>query len=298
MKKSFEMRGVIVPLVTPFEPGGDEIDEGALTALCQWLIHKGVHGLMPCGTTGEGPLLSTEERMRLLEVTLKAADGRVPVIAHVGAATTRESILLARHAESVGIQAVSVVTPYYFPVTLAAMVEHFCRVADSVPELTVYLYNIPSRTVNNFTRAGAEAVIARCPNVMGIKDSSGDLENTTSFIGLKDGQFQVACGSDSLIFKALQKGAVACVSGNSNAYPEVTVAMFEAFWRGDMESAARQQQVMDVVRNTLANGGDLSLLKRAIGHRGIAAGAVRPPLLEFDPAGWPAVEQTLSALVL
>jgi 4-hydroxy-tetrahydrodipicolinate synthase len=287
---------VIVPLVTPFQKEGEEVDEGAMTALCDWLVRQGVHGLMPCGTTGEAPLLTTEERVRLLEVTLKAVDGRVPVIAHVGAATTRETIYLAKHAEAVGIPAVSVVTPYYFPVSLETMVEHYVRVASAVPDLTVYLYNIPSRTVNNFTRAGAEAVIARCPNVWGVKDSSGCLENTTSFIGLKEGRFQVAVGSDSLVYPGLENGAVACVSGNSNAFPEITVALFEAFWRGDLETAARQQQKLDLVRNALANGGDLSMLKRAIRYRGIDAGHVRPPLLDFPEAQWPAVEAQLAGL--
>lgn len=117
MISSFKIRGVIVPLVTPFKSGGDEIDESAMASLCDWLIDKGVHGLMPCGTTGEGPLLSTAERKRLLEVVLTATHGRVPVIAHVGAATTRETIDLTRHAQALFVSAVSIVTPYYFPVS-------------------------------------------------------------------------------------------------------------------------------------------------------------------------------------
>ncbi len=284
MSSPFQIRGVIVPLVTPFKTGGDEIDESAMSALCDWLIAKGVHGLMPCGTTGEGPLLSTDERKRLLEVVLAAAKGRVPVIAHVGAATTRETIDLACHAQSTGIQAVSVLTPYYFPVSQQAMVEHFSRVANAVPDLSIFLYNIPSRTVNTFTSAGAQAVIERCPNVVGVKDSSGSLDSIKSFIGLKNGEFQIACGSDGLIFDALQAGAVASISGNGNAYPEVIVELFEAFWKGDQEKAAHQQQVLDQVRNLLQNGRDLSLLKRGIDFRGLRGGAVRPPICEFNPA--------------
>ena len=292
MSFSFKIRGVIVPLVTPFN-SGDEIDEGAMAGLCDWLIEKGVHGLMPCGTTGEGPLLSTSERKRLLEVVLSAARGRTPVIAHVGAATTRETIELAKHAASTGIPAVSVVTPYYFPVTQNAMIEHFCRTAQAVPDTAVFLYNIPSRTVNSFTRAGAEAVIERCPNVLGVKDSSGSLESITSFIGLKQGQFQVTCGSDNLIHKALQAGAVAAITGNGNAIPEVVVKLFEAHWNGDHKKAAHQQQVLDQVRNLLQNGKDLSLLKRAVDYRGLRGGMVRPPLLEFNPAEFEAIAAEL-----
>lgn len=296
MSLSFKIRGVIVPLITPFKTGGDEIDEGAMSALCDWLVRKGVHGLMPCGTTGEGPLLSMDERYRLLEVVLAAVNGRVPVIAHVGAATTRETIDLAKHAQSLAVQAVSIVTPYYFPVSQDAMVEHFCRTANAVPDMPVYLYNIPSRTVNSFTRAGAEAVIARCPNVVGVKDSSGSLDSIKSFIGLKEGQFQVTCGSDNLIYKALQAGAVASVSGNGNAYPEVIVKMFEAFWRGDLKAAAHQQAILDQVRDLLQNGGDLSLLKRGVDLRGLKGGAVRPPLLEFDPGEFVAIGEQLKQI--
>lgn len=281
---AFKIRGVIVPLVTPFKAGGEEIDENAVEALCKWLIEKGIHGLMPCGTTGEGPLLSTNERKRLLEVVLGAVGGRVPVIAHVGAATTRETIDLAQHAHKAGVSAVSIVTPYYFPVSQKAMVEHFCRAAQAAPDLPVYLYNIPSRTVNTFTAPGAEAVIARCPNVLGVKDSSGSLESITSFIGLKQGRFQVTCGSDNLIYKALQAGAVAAITGNGNAFPEVVVRLFDAFWEGDLEKAAHQQRILDQARALLQNGGDLSLLKRGIDFRGLKGGAVRPPLLEFPPA--------------
>ncbi len=295
MSVSFKIRGLIIPLVTPFNAGGEAIDEGAMNALCDWLIEKGVHGLMPCGTTGEGPLLSTDERKRLLEVVLAAARGRVPVIAHVGAVTTRETIELALHAQACAVSAASVVTPYYFPVSQQAMVEHFCRVANAVPALPIYLYNIPSRTVNSFTRAGAEAVIARCPNVLGVKDSSGSLESITSFTDLKGGEFQVACGSDNLIFKALEAGAIASVSGNGNAFPEVIVRLFNAFWKGDLKEAARQQQILDRIRNLLQNGRDLSLLKRGIDFRGLRGGAVRPPLLEFDPLEFEKIGAQLSS---
>ena len=295
MSVPFKIRGVIIPLVTPFNAGGDEIDEGAMTALCDWLIEKGVHGLMPCGTTGEGPLLSTGERKRLLEVVQAAARGRVPVIAHVGAVTTRETIELAIHAQSCDVSAASIVTPYYFPVSQQAMVEHFCRAANAVPALPIYLYNIPSRTINTFTRTGAKAVIARCTNVVGVKDSSGSLESIISFIGLNGGDFQVACGSDNLIFKALEAGAIASISGNGNVIPEVLVSLFNAFWKGDLKEAARQQHILDKVRNLLQNGGDLSLLKRGINFRGYRGGSVRPPLLEFDPGEFEKIGPQLAA---
>ena len=230
MRHSFEIRGVIVPLLTPMSQDGEQIDERALQAHVDWLIKKGVHGLMPCGTTGEAPLLAQAEREIITEIVVDAAAGRVSVIAHVGAITTRETVELAEHAAAVGVAAISAITPYYFALTDAALTEHFCRVATAAPDLPMYLYNLPARAGNHVTRSCAEAVLARCPNVVGIKDSSGDLATLSSFFGLKGGMFQVACGSDALLLRGLQAGALAGVSGNANVFPEVLTGLFEAIW--------------------------------------------------------------------
>ena len=114
MQKPFEVRGVIVPLLTPLSRDGEQVDERALQAHVEWLVKQGVHGLMPCGTTGEGPLLTQAEREIITEIVADAAAGRVPVIAHVGAITTQETVELAEHAAAVGVAAISAITPYYF----------------------------------------------------------------------------------------------------------------------------------------------------------------------------------------
>ena len=208
MHHSFAVRGVIVPLLTPLSQDGEQIDERALHAHVDWLAKKGVHGLMPCGTTGEGPLLAQAEREIITEIVVDAAAGRVPVIAHVGAITS-ETVKLAEHAAAAGVAAISAITPYYFALTEQALVEHFYQVAEAAADTPMFLYNLPARAGNHVTRACAEAVIGRCPNVIGIKDSSGDLATLSSFFGLKDGKFQVACGSDALLFRGFQAGAIA-----------------------------------------------------------------------------------------
>ena len=219
MQKPFEVRGVIVPLLTPLSRDGEQVDERALQAHVEWLVKKGVHGLMPCGTTGEGPLLAQAEREIITEIVVDAAAGRVPVIAHVGAITTRETVELAEHAAAVGVAAISAITPYYFAVPEQALVEHFCRVADAAADTPMFLYNLPARAGNHVTRSCAEAVIARCPNVVGIKDSSGDLATLSSFFGLKGGKFQVACGSDALLLRGFQAGAIAGRFGQRQRLP-------------------------------------------------------------------------------
>ena len=278
MVPSFKIRGVIVPLLTPMTQDGQEIDTQALRDHVAWLAAKGVHGLMPCGTTGEGPLLAQAEREIITEEVVDAARGRVPIIAHVGAITTREAVELAEHAVAVGAAAISAITPYYFALSDAALIEHFCRVAAAAADVPMFLYNLPARAGNHVTRACAEAVIARCSNVIGIKDSSGDLATLSSFMGLDDGRFQVACGSDALLPRGLQAGAVAGVSGNANVFPEVLVGLFEAFWRGDLAAATRYQETLDLIRATLQDGRHLALYKFILERRGLRGGDVRLPL--------------------
>ena len=294
----FAIRGVIVPLLTPYTEQGNGLDEGALRAHVQWLIDKGIHGLMPCGTTGECALLTMAERKRILEVVIDAAGGRVAVMAHVGTATTRETIELARHAQEHGADAVSVVTPYYFTLPDDALVAHYCRVAEAVAATPVFLYNIPQNTGNNLTADVADAIVARCPNVSGIKDSSGSLAALQAYTKVGHGSFHVICGSDRLICQALQVGACASVSGNANVFPEIVVALFHAFWRGDLDGARHQQERLDQVRNALGNGGSLSLLKRALELRGLKGGPVRAPLPEVTAGHLSEARQTLQSLHL
>ncbi len=295
---AFAVRGVIVPILTPFAEGGEALDEGALRDHARWLAGKGVHGLMPCGTTGEGALLSTSERRRVLEVVVEAVAGKVPVMAHVGAPSTRETVELARHAQASGASAVSVVTPYYFHLSPAALLAHYCRVAASVPGMPVYLYNIPQNAGNRLTPALAGAIVERCPNVAGIKDSAGDLEALLAFTGLNGGRFQVVCGSDSLVLDALEGGACGSVSGNANVCPEVVVELFEAFWRGDRAQAHHWQERLDQVRQLLGGSESFSLMKRGLGLRGLRGGSVRPPLLEASDEAVAELERRLRALQL
>jgi len=264
----------------------------------EWLIEKGIHGMMPCGTTGEGPLLTVLERKHVVEVVTTTVRDRVPVVAHVGTLVTDETIELARHAQSCGAQAVSVVAPYYYGLPANALVEHFCRVAAAVADTPVFLYNIPQCTGNSISQSVVEAVIERCPNVVGIKDSSGDLAALSELVSLGDGEFQVICGSDGLLLRALGAGASASVSGNANVFPEVVVSLFEAFWRGDLEAARDQQELLDRIRQSMHDGRSVSLMKRILESRGLEGGPVRPPLPEATPEMITAAQDRLRLLGL
>jgi dihydrodipicolinate synthase/N-acetylneuraminate lyase len=270
------LRGVFVPLVTPFGPAGD-LDEAALKRLVDFLIGAGVHGLFVGGTTGEFPLLSTAERMRLAEVVIAAAAQRVPVVVQSGAPSTREAIELTGHAQRIGATAVALVAPYFFPLADDELIEHYVAVCAAVPQSPVLLYNIPQRTGNAVLPAIVAEVVRRCSNVVGIKDSSGNLSQTIEYTSAKAG-FQVAQGADGLLAAGLAMGIQATVSGNANVFPELAIAVFDAWWRGDQDGARAAQKRLDNVRHALRDGLDLSLFKRVLARRGVPVGDVRFPL--------------------
>jgi 4-hydroxy-tetrahydrodipicolinate synthase len=284
------LRGVFVPLVTPFAPSGD-IDELALERLVDHLIDAGVHGLFVGGTTGGFPLLSTTERQQIAEIVVSQAAGRLPVIVQTGAPSTREAIALSQHAQDLGSSAVAVVAPYFFPLSDEALVEHYAAVCAAVPEFPVLLYTIPQRTGNAVLPRVAAEIVRRCPNVIGIKDSSGNLTQTLEYCTLKPG-FQVAQGADGLLVAGLAMGIQATVSGNANVVPELAVAVFDAWWRGDQSAARAAQLRLNTARQALRDGLDLSLYKRVLARRGVGVGDVRSPL---RPAAEAEVKDALAA---
>ncbi len=279
----FSFEGVIPALLTPLLEGGRRVDEEALRELCAFLIKRGVHGLMPCGTTGEGPLLSLAERKRVAEAVLEAAAGQVPVIVHVGAATTQETIELAKHAHDRGADACSVVTPYYYHLGEKALIDHFSRVANSLPHFPFFIYNIPQNTGHNLSPQVVQTIAESQANVVGIKDSSGDLSQLLDYLKIRAPAFNVVVGSDGLIFPALAMGIRASISGNANVFPEVFVALFEAFKNGDYGACRAIQEKINGLARLMGYGRDLSLFKKILGKRGVPVGDVRAPLQETTP---------------
>jgi 4-hydroxy-tetrahydrodipicolinate synthase len=277
--------------VTPFDSAG-EIDPAALRRLVDYLIGAGVHGLFVGGTTGEFPLLSTAERFEIAEHVMDQAAGRVPVVIHTGAPSTREAIDLARHAQQIGAPAVAVVSPYYYALSDEALLTHYMRVSEAVPSLPILLYNIPQRTANPLLPRLAARIVSRCSNVVGIKDSTGNLSQTIEYLALGP-DFQVAQGADGLILAGLAAGIQATVSGNANVFPELVVAVFEAWWRGDLAAARTAQARLTSVRHALGDGLDLSVFKQVLARRGVPVGDVRAPLPAATEA---AVEAAVGAI--
>jgi 4-hydroxy-tetrahydrodipicolinate synthase len=219
-------KGSIVALVTPFKKG--KVDLDVFQQLVEWHVASGTHGLVPCGTTGESPTLSTEEHKSIIKACLEAANGKVPVIAGAGSNSTEKAVDLARFADKSGADGILVVTPYYNKPTQEGMYQHFKAVNDAVG-IPIILYNVPGRTG---VEISVETVV-RCAglrNVKGIKDASVDLSRPLALrVALGDGFCQLS-GEDATVAAYLAQGGHGCISVTANVAPALC-AELHTFWQ-------------------------------------------------------------------
>lgn len=272
------IKGVIVPTLTPFDANG-AVDTDKIEPLIQFLLERGVKGLFPAGTTGEGVLLSADERKQVAEATVNAAQGAVPVIIHTGAITTQETLELTRHAQDIGASAVAIVTPYYFMLADEALEQHYRTVIEAFPEMPIYLYNIPQCAGNRLSLDLVIRLASSYDNVVGLKDSSGDLQTLFATNLLHDGQFNTAIGPDESILAGVAMGLDAAVSGHANVVPEMVVGIYDAVVAGKIDEAQKLQRQFNRVRSALSDPRGLSIWKGVLAYRGVPLGGVRPPLL-------------------
>lgn len=277
-----EIKGIVVPLVTPFN-SDESVDEGALRVIVDYLIDAGVHGLFPSGSQGELYALSPDEKKRIMDIVVEQANGRAFVMPSTGAVTTRESIDLTRHAQACGSDAVSVITPYFIQPSAEEMVEHFTLISESV-DIPVLAYSNPARTSVVFTPAMAAAVAARVPNFVGIKDSSGDLTNTLDYIQRCPPGFRVFVGRDTLIYAALCCGCIGAVAATANVAPELVVGIYDAYQKGDLEQSLELQHRLDPLRHAFSLGSFPVVVKDAMELLGLPAGRCRAPIRSLEGA--------------
>ena len=271
-------RGVICPTVTPLKANGD-VNPGMIHPLVDYLINKGIAGIYPLGSTGEGPLFTTDERKAMAAATVEAVAGRVPVIIHTGAMTTAESIDLTLHARNIGADAASVITPWYYQHSEAALEAHYRAVLEAAAGFPVWLYNLPKFANNNLTAALVTRLARDYDNCVGLKDSSGDLQVMCAVNHLQDGRFNSAIGPDNLILAGLAMGLDCSVSGNSNHFPEIVVGIHDAFHAGDLAGAQRLQAQLTAASDVVGSAGWLTAVKGIMAERGLPMGGVRPPML-------------------
>jgi len=269
------VRGVIAAVPTPFKADG-AVDAPALRGLIGWLIAKGVDGIFACGTTGEGALLSNDERAAVVRLAAEAAAGRVPVVAHVGAPSTAQVLELARRCRDAGAGALAAVPPYYYRCGDAEVADHFATLAGAVPDTPVFLYNIPQLTVNAVTPGVVEALAGE-PNIVGMKDSSGDLDGLLRIAAAARPGFRLIVGSDLLALQAAVLGWPAMVSGPAGAVPEPYVDLWDAGSRRSWDELVAAYRTITRVVAAVRNG-DVAWIKAALALRGLAGPHVRLPL--------------------
>jgi len=267
-------KGIIPAMVTPLDDRG-ELKEDALRRLTNYLIAGGVHGLFPVGSQGESYALTAAQKTRIIEVVVEEAKARVPVYAGTGAVTTRETIELTRMAESAGAQAVSVITPYFIKPSEDELLQHYIAVAKAT-RLPVLLYNNPARTGLSIS---AELVVraAQVDNIVGVKDSSGDLTLTAEYIRRTDENFAVLAGRDTLIYGTLAYGGKGAITATANVAPKLVVEIYEAFVAGDLQRSLAAQYRLAPLRLAFELGTFPVVIKEALNMIGIDAGyAIKP----------------------
>ena len=232
MRRSFQ--GSMVAMVTPFRDG--EVDETKLRELVEFHVKHGTDGLVPCGTTGESPTLSHAEHKRVVEIVIEAAAGRIPVIAGTGSNSTAEAIDMTVHAAKAGADAALLVSPYYNKPTQQGLYEHFRAIAQAAPGLPLIVYNIQGRTAVNVETDTLKR-LSEIPNIVGVKEASGSLDQMTSVVLACGPDFSVVSGDDSLTLPLMAVGGRGVISVVANILPKEVAELTHAALDGDWKRA-------------------------------------------------------------
>lgn len=275
------IRGLIPAVVTPLT-SQEELDEGALEIIIDRLIEKGVHGIFTVGTTGEFWALTPEEKHRVFRRTVTCTAGRVPVYLGTCANSTREAVMLSRWAEEAGADCISVLTPHFITPTDGELFDHYAAVARAV-RIPILLYGNPDRTAVKLSVDLTARLHERFPHICGIKDSSGDLTLTTEYIRKCPKPFRTIMGRDTLIFAGLIHGAAGAIAASANIAPEIGVAIYDSFIRGDLEKAREWQDRLAPLRLAFNLGSFPVVLKEGAEMVGLPAGPARSPIGPLSP---------------
>lgn len=273
-------KGSFPALVTPFTNGA--VDWDTLKKLVEWHIAQGSNGIVPVGTTGESPTLSHEEHNRVIEEVVKAAAGRVPVIAGAGSNATTEGIELIRHAEDAGADAALVVTPYYNKPTQRGMVAHFAAMHDA-SSLPIIIYNIPGRSVVDMSPE-TMGELAKLPRIIGVKDATGDLSRVAKQRLTCGPDFVQLSGEDATALGFNAMGGVGCISVTANVAPKLCAEMQAATLAGDYVKAMEYQDKLMPLHIAIFLEPGVAGAKYAMSKLGLCAAEVRLPLTELTDA--------------
>jgi len=278
MFSAASLSGAYTALVTPFTQDGANVDLEAFDALVEAQIAGGITGLVPCGTTGESPTLIEAEQRVLIQRTVQLARGRVPVLAGTGSFSTHKTIQTCHAALEAGADAVMIVMPYYSRPTQAGLVEHITQIASAV-KAPIVLYNIPVRTGVDLGADATETICARAPNVVGIKDATGNVTRCQELVRRLGDRLTVMSGDDTLTLGMMACGARGVISVTSNVLPKPVSDMSRLALSGAWKEARRAHFALLPVHEVMFIEASPAPVKFAVSLRGRMNAAVRPPLV-------------------
>lgn len=286
-----KIKGIITAMVTPLSEDG--INEVATRKLVNKLINDGVHGLFVLGTNGEFYALSEAEELALVKIVVDEAAGRVPVFAGSGGISTEEVIKVTNQFAELGVDAVSVITPYLIKLSDEELIQHYQTIALNT-NLPMILYNIPANTQLSINESVFKELI-QLPQIIGIKDSSGNLENIQMYLETNDREdFSILIGSDSLILPALQMGVDGAVAATSNVLTKTDLGIYQAFLENKMERAQVLQESINDFRGILKLATVPSVLKHSLELIGFPVGAPKNPVRKVSSKFDAEICETLS----
>jgi len=274
------IKGSIPALITPMRDG--KVDEAAFRELVSWQIAEGSHGLVPCGTTGESPTLSHEEHMRVVQICVEEANGRVPVIAGAGSNATEEALMLTRHAKDVGADAVLSVTGYYNKPSQEGLYRHYATIADAV-DIPILLYNIPGRAVVEIS-VETIARLSKIANIIGVKDATANL--------MRPSRERLACakgwrlisGEDATALGYMAHGGYGCISVTANVAPKLCSQFQEACMQGAFDAALQHQDKLMPLHDAMFCEPSPAPAKYGVSLLGIGSEEVRLPMMPATDA--------------
>ncbi len=294
-KTQWDLRGVILPVITPFTDDF-EVDYKGLAQLVDYFIEEvGCDALLPCGTTGESPTLSYQEHIEVIRVVVDHTKKRVPVIASAGSNSTQEAVHLTKMAEEVGADATLQVGPYYNKPTQEGLFNHFATIAGS-SKLPLIIYNIPGRTARNIEPETIVRLWRETPNVVGLKDCSNDVHQMMQIYQSTDPDtFKIYCGEDIMTFTLLCHGGAGAIAAVAHVVGREVKAMCEAVWGGRLvEARDTHYGIMDLV-DALFIEPNPTPVKQALEWLGLPAGPLRPPLERLSAKGQQVLRAAMQA---
>ncbi|HEY5337874.1 MAG TPA: 4-hydroxy-tetrahydrodipicolinate synthase [Rhizomicrobium sp.] len=269
------LKGSIPALITPMR--GGKVDEAAFRALVAWQIAEGSHGLVPCGTTGESPTLSHEEHMRVVQICVEEANGRVPVIAGAGSNSTAEALSLTKHAKEVGADAVLSVTGYYNKPTQEGLYRHYAAIAEAV-DIPIVLYNIPGRAIVEIS-VETMARLSKIANIVGVKDATANMARPSRERLACEKGWRLLSGEDGTALGYMAHGGHGCISVTANVAPKLCSQFQDACMQGAFETALQLQDKLMSLHDAMFCEPSPGPVKYAASLLGKSSDEVRLPMM-------------------